>query len=85
KTENVYMDAIREMAKTPKVTGKMAMIAAFIVPSNGSRVSLDLERAFDDAGLRKLKFQAIHLTSPITVITKREFRISRELHFLEKA
>jgi len=85
KTENVYTDAIPEMAKTLKVTGKMAMIAPFIVPSNGSRVSLDLERAFDDAGLRKLKFQAIHLTSPITVITKREFRISRELHFLEKA
>lgn len=85
KTENLYIAAIQEMAKTVKVTGKMALIAPFIVPSDGNRVSLDLERAFNDAGLRKFKLQGIPLTSPIAVITKREFRVSRELHFLEKA
>jgi tRNA G10 N-methylase Trm11 len=84
-TESLYNTAIQEMAKTLKVTGKLALIAPFIVTSNGNRERLNLDRAFSDAGFRKFKIQGTHLTSPITMITKREFRISRELHFLEKA
>ncbi len=83
--EMLYISAIKEMADTIKMSGKMALIAPYIVTSNGSRVSLVLEQAFKDAGLRNCKFPGISLASPMRVDSKREIRISRELHFLEKA
>lgn len=83
--EKLYISAIKEMANTIKMSGKIVLIAPYIVTSNGNRVGLVLEQAFNDAGLRKCKIPGIPLSYPMSVITKKEMRIRRELHLLEKA
>ncbi|MFQ6011746.1 MAG: hypothetical protein ACE5KG_06205, partial [Nitrososphaerales archaeon] len=82
--EGLYISAMGKMADKLRFGGRMVLTTPSIVTSQRDRAGLDLDGAFKTAGLRRCKFLEGSLANPLPVFTRKEVKVNREIHVLQR-